>query len=120
LVVIYRSPGGRLGGEFRFGSQGMSIWLGAAHFSAGYELLVLWHPGETLELLCIDGGLDVPDWYFVQTGHDNVTMIDHLSVCWAVSQQWQRALGVAAPVLKLQCARIKTRVFSYFGEFKTF
>jgi hypothetical protein len=29
-------------------------------------------------------------------------------------------LGVAAPVLKLQRARIKTRVFSYFGEFKTF
>jgi hypothetical protein len=31
-----------------------------------------------------------------------------------------RALGVAAPVLKLQRARIKTRVFSYFGKFKTF
>jgi hypothetical protein len=29
-------------------------------------------------------------------------------------------LGVAAPVLKLQRARIKTRVFSFFGEFKTF
>jgi hypothetical protein len=30
------------------------------------------------------------------------------------------SLGVAAPILKLQRARIKTRVFSYFGEFKTF
>jgi hypothetical protein len=29
-------------------------------------------------------------------------------------------LGVAAPVLKLQRARIKTRAFSYFGKFKTF
>jgi hypothetical protein len=29
-------------------------------------------------------------------------------------------LGVAAPVLKLQRARIKTRVFSYFDKFKTF
>jgi hypothetical protein len=29
-------------------------------------------------------------------------------------------LGVADSVLKLQRARIKTRVFSYFGKFKTF